>query len=410
MIRKLKAKFILLAMTTIVILLTVILTGMNVINYNSVIDQADETLSFLSQNKGTFPEFGDAHGNKLPQHMSPETPYETRFFWVLTDANSNVINTDIRKISSVNEQEAVALAKEAISKNSDKGFVANFRYIIRNEQIGTRITFLDCTRTLDAFYSFLHTSLFMAVLGLVIVFFVIFILSGKIIKPIAESYEKQKRFITDAGHEIKTPLTIINANVDILEMELGEGNESLSDIKSQTLRLRSLTDDLVMLTRMEEAENKMQKIDFPVSEVVNDAARPFCALAQSQGKTLSINIQPLLSLNGNDNAISQLVSILLDNALKYSAANSAINLHLARQGHLVVLTVSNTTESEIEPEQLGSIFDRFYRGDSSRNSDAGGHGIGLSVARAIVIAHAGKISASITKTNRFQITATFPGI
>ncbi len=407
MIRRLKTKFIILAMTTLVLLLTVILVGMNLINYNSVVEEADKILSFLSQNKGTFPEFGGGeppHGN-LPPQMSPETPYESRFFSVLLNAEGDVIFTDTSKISSVGENEAVEYTESAIEKGKEVGFVGSFRYIIKTEPMGTRITFLDCGRTLDAFYSFLHTSLFMATSGLIVVFFVIFFISGRIINPIAESYAKQKQFITDAGHEIKTPLTIINANVDILEMELGEENECLSDIKSQTLRLRSLTDDLVMLTRMEEAEDNMQKIDFPVSEVVADAAHPFAVLASTQGKTLSLSIQQLLSLNGNDKAITQLTSLLLDNALKYSAANSEISLSLSKQGHSVVLTVANATEHEIEPSHLDRIFDRFYRADTSRNSETGGHGIGLSVAKAIVTAHGGKITASVPKPHVFQITA-----
>ncbi len=410
MIRKLKTKFILLAMTTLVILLAVILAGMNLINYNSVVEEADNVLYVLSQNKGTFPEFGGGeppHGS-LPPHMSPETPYESRFFSVLLDAEGNVLFADTSKISSVGEREAAEYAESVIKSDKANGFAGSFRYIVKSEPMGTRITFLDCGRTLDAFYSFLRTSLFMAIIGLAVVFLVIFFISGRIIKPIAESYEKQKQFITDAGHEIKTPLTIIGANVDILEMELGEGNESLTDIKGQTLRLRSLTDELVMLTRMEEAENKLQRIDFPISEVVSDAAHPFVSLANTQGKVLRIRIQPLLSLNGNGKAITQLVSLLLDNALKYSAEGSEILLSLAKQGHSVVLTVSNATEHEISAEHLDRIFDRFYRADTSRNSEMGGHGIGLSVARVIVTAHGGRISAVVPKEKTFQITAVLP--
>lgn len=408
MMNKLKIKFILLAMVTIALLLAVIISGMNLINYNSVIEEADKTLSFLSQNEGTFPESDKKPNDRLPPHMSPETPYESRFFWVLSDDSGNVISTDVGKISSVDEVEAVKYAEYVQSKKSDSGFAGSFRYIVKREQTGIRITFLDCGRKLDSFYSFLYASIFMAVIGLIAGFFVIFILSGKIIKPIAESQEKQKQFITDAGHELKTPLTIINANVDILEMELGEQNESLADIKDQTLRLRSLTDDLVLLTRMEEAADKMQRIDFPVSEVVSDATHPFFSLTKIQGKKLTCHIQPLLSLNGNDKAISKLVSILLDNAIKYSAEGSEIELRLTGQGHSIILTVSNTTEHEIKPDQLERIFDRFYRADTSRNSESGGHGIGLSVAKSIVNAHNGKICAEISGTDIFKISAVFP--
>ena len=249
-------------------------------------------------------------------------------------------------------------------------------------------------------------SLIMALAGYVIVFVIVFILSGKIIQPIAESYEKQKRFITDAGHEIKTPLTIIHANVDILEMELGK-NESLSDISQQTKRLRSLTDDLVMLARMEESEETMQKIDFPVSEVVTEAARPFRTLAIQQGKEFTCTIQPLLTLKGNDKAIEQLVGILLENALKYSPTGGTVAFDLTKQNRSVCLSVFNTANTEIKGEQLNHVFDRFYRTDFSRNSETGGHGIGLSIAQAIVTAHGGKIQAMTQDGHSFRITALF---
>ncbi len=408
MIRKLKIKFILLSMTTLVILLTVILAGMSLLNYNSVIETADKTLSYLSQNKGTFPEIGGQLNNILPPHMSSETPYESRYFSVLLDSSGAVIGTDMRKISSIDHDDAISYAQNVLKTDTTVGFADDFRYIITTEPAGTRVIFLDCGRSLDAFHSFLRTSLFMAIIGLIAVFFVIFIVSGKIIKPIAESYAKQKQFITNAGHEIKTPLTIINANVDILEMELGEDNESLSDIKGQTLRLRSLTDELVMLTRMEEAENNLPKIDFPISEVVTDAVRPFYALAQIRKKTLTCHITPFLTLNGNDKAINKLVSLLLDNALKYSASDSEIELSLTKQGHSILLSVSNMTEYELNQSNLDRVFDRFYRDDSSRNSETGGHGIGLAVAKAIVTAHGGKISATVPKPHMFQMSASFP--
>ncbi len=408
MIRKLKLKFLLLSMTALTVLITLILVGMNGINYHAVVKEADQTLVFLSQHKGTFPEFGGKPDGMLPPHMSPETPYETRFFSVVLDSEGAVVSTDTRRISAVDDALAADHAVSAIKKSRNSGFIGDFRYLIRSEPIGTRITFLDCGRTLAAASGFLWASIFMAVVGLIVVCFVLFVLSGRIIRPIAESHAKQKQFITDAGHEIKTPLTIIAANVDILEMELGEGNESLSDIRSQTHRLRRLTDDLVLLTRMEEAQSTLQKVDFPISEVVAEAAHSFSALATMQDKTLTCRIHPLLSLCGNDKAIVQLVSILLDNAIKYSPPGGEITLTLAGAGHALRLNVANTAAQTLSAEQLAHIFDRFYRADNSRNSETGGHGIGLSVAQAIVSAHGGRIAASMPTPDTFLITVTLP--
>lgn len=407
MIKRLKRKFVLLSMTSLLVLLVVIVAGMNLLNYRSVVEEADAILSVLTQNKGMFPDPTGRPERKFPPKFSPETPYESRFFSVFYDETGRAVNVDVRKIASVSQEDAVSLADGVLEKDRLIGFSESYRYMVDRDPGGIRVTFLDCGRRLDAFRQFLISSVFMSALGLGAVFTVILILSGRIIRPIAEAYEKQKRFITDAGHEIKTPLTIINANADILELELGGENESLSDIKGQTQRLKSLTEDLVMLSRMEEAADKLPKIEFPVSEVVLEAAGGFRALAESENKELICEIEPMLTLNGNDKSIRQLVSVFLDNALKYSPEGSNINLTLTKQGRTIRLSVSNATDFDLNSEQLKHVFDRFYRTDSSRNSETGGHGIGLSVAKAIMTAHGGKIAAAMEGKNTFTVSALF---
>lgn len=431
MINKLKVRFIILCMSSLLALLSVIVIGMNIINYNSVVNEADEILALLSQNKGRFPDmggmegfggmnnFGDMgnmndsgepngmKGQSLPDHMSPELPYESRYFSVLLSESGDVIHSETSRIASVNTAAAIDYAQNIMKSERKHGFIDNFRYVRQSEENGIRITFLDCGRMLDSYRNFLLVSCIMAFAGYVIVFFVIVFFSGKIIRPIAESYEKQKRFITDAGHEIKTPLTIINANVDVLELELGQ-NECLEDIQQQTKRLITLTNDLVYLARMEEAQEALQMIEFPISDVIYETASAFKVLAQTQTKELDIQVQPMLSMRGNDKAIQQLISLLLDNALKYSPENSLISVKLERQNKALHLTVSNATEMIIEKEHLYRVFDRFYRTDPSRNSETGGHGIGLSVAKAIVSAHGGKIQAWTQDGKIFNITVMFP--
>lgn len=412
MIRKLKLRFITLSMTTLTVLLILIVAGMNLISYHALVSEADDTLSILSQNEGKFPEPNREDGFDMPRReppngLSPELPYESRYFSVLLNASGGIILTETSRIASVDSEAAIAYARRALEQNETQGFLEQFRFTRYDDNGDTRIIFLDCSRTLDNFRTFLYSSLTMTFLGIVAVFFVIFFFAGKIIRPIAESYEKQKRFITDASHEIKTPLTIINANADILEMELGE-NESLSDILQQTRRLKVLTDNLVTLARMEESEDSMPKIAFPLSEVVAEAALPFQKLAAQQGKTFVCHIQPLLSVTGNDSAIGKLVSILLDNAFKYSPSKGTVTLQLEQQNKTVHLSVSNDTGTVIHPESLTRIFDRFYRAEESRNSETGGHGIGLSIAKAIVAAHGGKIQAQSPDGHTFRITVSLP--
>ncbi len=400
MIGKLKRKFILLSMTALFVLLAVIIGGMNLINYNQVVREADSVLELLAQNKGAFP---GRPGDKLPPGFSPELPFEARYFTVTYMAEG--IKVDVSRIAAVDQAAAVRMAETV---TGEKGFLGQYRYLVSRDIAGRRVTFLDWGRKLDAFYSFCTTSVLIALLGYGVVFLAIFILSGRIIKPISESYEKQKRFITDAGHELKTPLTIINANADILEMELGEDNESIADIKSQTRRLKILTEQLVALSRMEEGESPAVAIAFPLSEVVAEEVRPFACVADREEKRLACQIEPLLTVKGEDKAIRQLVCILMDNAIKYTPAGGKIAVILAKQGHSAVLTVENTTAIPVAEAQLAYVFDRFYRTDGSRNSQTGGHGIGLSIAKAIVTAHGGKIKAATKDGSAFVVTATFP--
>lgn len=410
MIRKLKFKFIIMSSTALLIMMTIIVTVMNLLNYASVVNEADDILELLSHNRGSFPGFGGPEpnrGDRLPIHMSPELPYESRYFSVLLDVEKNVIYTDISRIVSVSADEAAEHAVYALSKSDERGFSGQFRFYRYSEGDTTRIIFLDCGRKLDVYLNFLTISVTIALGGYLLVFILICFISARIIRPIAESYEKQKRFITDAGHEIKTPLTVIAANVDLLELETGD-NESINDIRQQTERLTRLTNDLVFLSRMEEASGSVTMTDFPLSDIVEEVSESFSARIKAENKTVSRNIVPLLFVKGNSKSVEQLISILMDNALKYSPENGELVLELSKQGRSAVISLTNPTAMPIEKDQLTRIFDRFYRLDSSRNSETGGHGIGLSLAKAIVETHGGKINASVDTDGRFCITVSLP--
>lgn len=408
MIKTLQRKFILLSMSALLFVLTVIIGGINIVNYNAVTQEADSLLSFISENKGEFPLEPDIFGNMLPPGMSPETPYESRFFSVVLDTETQqALYVETSRIITVNRQTAIQYANTVLQKKDSTGFIQNFRYKIYNENSITRLTFLDCGRRLDAYYSFLFASITISLFGYIMVFAFIAFFSNRIIRPISESYEKQKRFITDASHEIKTPLTIIHADTDVLEMEIGE-NEWITDIKKQVTQLSELTNDLVFLSRMEESEHTLPTIDFPFSEVVTETVQSFQVLAQKQEKELKYSIPSMLTLCGNEKSIRQLISILLDNAIKYSPAKGNISLSVEENHNTVSIVVTNATSQPIEKEQLKLLFDRFYRVDSSRNSKTGGHGVGLSIAKAIVEAHHGKIHASAPKENTLQIMVKLP--
>ena len=408
MIKKLQYKFILLSMSALLFVLVIIIAGINVVNYKAVTQEADMILSLLSDFKSEFPMEPDKLGDRLPSGMSPEVPYESRYFSVVLEKDTRqVFFVETNRIIVVDTQAAINYAETVLQKSNSTGFIQNFRYKIEHIENFIRITFLDCGRKLDAYYSFLYASISISLFGYIVVFAFIAFFSNRIIRPISESYEKQKRFITDASHEIKTPLTIIRADADVLEMELGE-NEWLNDIKKQAAQLTELTNDLVFLSRMEESEHILPTIDFPFSEVVTETVLSFQGLAHRQEKELHCQIPPMLTLCGNEKSIRQLIALLLDNAIKYSPINEKISLTIEEQSKHVILTVTNTTSQPIEKEQLKLLFDRFYRVDASRNSKTGGHGVGLSIAKAIVEAHHGKIQALAPSENKLQISVKLP--
>lgn len=411
MIKKLRAKFILIAMSSIIAVLTVIMGVINYANYRELSRDADIILEYLSVNNGLFPQITNpiehdagAKNSGAAWSMSPETPYETRFFSVTTDLNGEVIRTNTGSIAAVGEDDAAIYAESALSGNGGKGYVDNYRYLISQAEDGYFIVFLDRSRELNFFKSFLTTSALVSLVGIVAVFMLVLIFSRKATRPIAESYEKQKRFITDAGHELKTPLTIIDASTEVLELEQGENRWTMS-IRNQVKRLASLTENLVSLTRMDESESTQTMVDFSLSDAVAETADTFVAPARLSSKSIELDIEQNISYTGDENSIRRLISILLDNAIKYSSSEAAISISLKRQGKYSVIVCRNPVDS-ISRGDLDILFERFYRGDSSRGAEkAAGYGIGLSMARAIVTAHKGRIRAKSDDGVSVVITA-----
>lgn len=433
MIRKLQRRFIAVAMASVILVLALLIGSINVLNYHSVISEADETLRMIADNGGSFPserldfapdgedaffkappdeERGERperrHGGFLwdKHERSAELPFQTRFFTVTFDSTGTVTAVNTDSIAALNAEEAETLAVSIYAAGHEKGFTDGYRYLRSQTADGTLLIVLSCERELSAARSFLLVSVLISAAGTALVFLLILLLSRRFVRPVAESYHKQKRFITDAGHELKTPLTIINADADVLETELTGRSEWLDDIRTQTARLSALTNDLIYLSRMEE-DVPVQMIPFPLSDVVAETAQSFESLARVQNKTFTVEVQPMLSISGDEKAIRKLVSVLLDNAQKYSPEGGAIRLTLRREGKQVRLSVYNTA-TDIEKGSADRLFDRFYRTDASRNSGTGGFGLGLSVAKAVTEAHKGRIRAFSEDGASLLIEAVFP--
>lgn len=405
MIKKLRQKFILISMFSLTFVIAIIIGIINIHNYSSIVKRADEKLELIINNNGIFPREKDNKIMPPDNKMSPEAPFETRYFSVTFNNNGEVIKVNIDRIAAIDELSAESYATSLYNNSKTKGFFKNYRYQSKTRDTETLYVFIDCQHDLITFREFLYASLLFSLIGITTIFLLVFFSSKIILKPISESYEKQKHFITDASHELKTPLTVIDASADVLEMEVGE-NEWIPSIKDQVTRLTKLTEDLLMLSRMNET-NRVIFTDFSLSEVLEDSIKRFESVAISQGKTIETNIPNNISYNGEINMISQLFSILLDNALKYTNEKGLIKVSLSETEKNKKIVFYNTCEN-IEIGNHDYLLERFYRKDSSRNSNTGGHGIGLSIAKSIIDNHKGKINIKSDDGKSITITITLP--
>ena len=416
MIRDLRKKFILVAMLSTMLVLTAIMGVVNFSNYREMLDRADEMTALLEQNDGKFPEEPSRHeqddtetppakpenDEKDKSRFSVETPFETRYFTVTVDENREVTDCDLDRIAAVDEETAEEYTQTAQQKNKTTGFQGIYRCRVTETEDGAKYVFLDCRREISNFRTVLVTTISVSLLGLAAVFVLVVIFSRMVFRPVEESIQKQKRFITDASHEFKTPLTIIDANTEVMEMESGESQWTKSTRK-QIQRLSGLVQQLVTLSRLDEEKGLEEKCEFNLSEAVSECVQPYESLAQTREKNLTLNIEENLTYTGDERSIRQLAGILMDNAVKYSSENGNITLTLKKKGKKIFLEVYNDAD-DLPQGKLDVLFERFYRLDSSRNSGTGGSGIGLSVAKAIVQAHKGKITAENKNGRGLTIT------
>ena len=437
---RLRRKFILVAMGAVTAVLALIIAGINIVNYSHVCKTADARLDYILAGKGgidwtdgpkTDPGDGkDVAGNggaaaaengddgaginleHVPvrhfEGMTAESPFDTRYFTVMI-SGGQVADVNTARIAAVGAKRASRIASELYSKGWTSGFSGNYRYTATVQGDETTYVFVDCSRELASFRSFLSASVAISCIGWLAVLAIVTVASGAVIRPMVESYSKQKRFITDASHEIKTPLAVIDAANEVQEIESGE-SEWTQSIHEQVARLTALTERLVFLARMDEGSAGFTMAAIDLSEAVDKAAAPFESVAVSRGKRLSMSIASGVRAHADAAAVAQVVELLLDNATRYASEGSVIELSLRAVSHgagkgAAELVVSNAVD-ELPEGDLDRLFDRFYRADVSRSSKTGGSGVGLSVVRAIAEAHGGSASvcghgSQITFTVRF---------
>lgn len=450
MIERIRKRFIHSTIASVLIALILIMGTFNFLAFRSVRVNADLLLDLMAHNGGDFPEripdeykgiiedFGNAASfidDDFPDDdpidsdarvkdnegvraqsdryrtfsaVTDETPYETRYFSVILNGDDTTRAVNTGRIASVSAADAARYAKSLRSIGaSGTGFLGVYRYRVQPvENDGTMYLFLDCTSDLYNTIYILILSLLIGLAALLLISLLVVLFSKKAIKPIAESYDKQQKFITNAGHELKTPLAIIDSCTEVIEMTDGE-NKWTSGIHEQVERLSSMTAELISMAKMSESDLELNKRDLDLSELCRETLEPFGLMAEEQGLGYELNITPDIPFFGNEQTLRQLCSILADNAVKYATPGTTIVMSLRKKGRRVLLSSNNAAEG-IEKGNRGELFERFYRGDTSHSSEKKGYGIGLSMAETITELHNGRITAASEDGERLTITASFP--
>ena len=433
MVKQLQKKFIISAMLAVTILLVVLIGGINVFNYLTTSGDNDRLMEMLCYSfetstkwnadttdntqppqsiNGTQQNTTGVSGNQNnpdfpPQDNGTKPPDDkknngfgrhdknavdsARYAAVAIDKNGNIIRTDVTHISSLTEDEATAITEALKNTAAGTGTYSGFLYRISETKRaeGKVIILLDNGMQISSFFTVLFISVGAGIFGWLMMLLLVILLSRKTIAPVARSIEKQKQFVTNAGHEIKTPLAIILANTDAMELHNGE-NKWSKNIRAQTLRLSGLMQNLLMLAKMDESSTKLPMCEFDISTAAEDTVSAFIEPAALKGIMIEQNTKKGIRLSGNRDSIVQLMTVLLDNAVKYTESGGVIRAELYGSEKNITLSIANTCEPIDHPEKL---FDRFYRGDSARTQKNGGYGIGLSVAQAIAELHKGSITA-----------------
>ena len=391
MIKELRRKFIFISGISIFLVFVGIFVLISAFSMAQMDRTMDTLTDAISSNDGVFPDF-EPSDRPAPlfsdaEVITAETRFSTRFFMVWLDGKDEVTRMNTDAIASLSEDEVEEYAAQALEKGAQRGWVLEYRYKVTETDEGVAIVFVNGSSNQNITNRLLLTAFLVLFGSAVLILALTVILSKRAVRPVAESYEKQKQFITDANHELKTPLTLILSNLDIVESELGK-NEWLDDIRSEGERMGLLINQLVALCRMAESESHLTLAPFDLSEAVSDTVSEFQTLAAERDQTLTARVEPGISYRGDEALVRRLAAILLDNAVKYCDPGGDIRVELFQRRH-PVLVVENTY-AQVDRLELDKLFDRFYRADPARTF-TGGFGVGLSIAQSIARSHRGSI-------------------
>lgn len=414
MFNRSREKIILSIMVSLILLFAITLSVIMLASYQEIRKQNAEMLEryvelySLEQQPGSQ-NGPDMEARPVPGPKPAEPPIDQRpgyqlstFYSVALAGDHTILAVDNGERTVYGDDELVRIAEELLSEGKTSGRKGTLFYMISTRPDYTLVAFLDNTVTESSIRTLLHNVLIVGSIAIVFLFFISLHLSRQIIRPLEENDRQQKQFISDASHELKTPVAVISTNAEMLTREIGE-NEWLANIQYENERMGNLVKQLLELSRAENMETPMEPVDF--SRIVTGEVLAFESFAFDQGKTIQSDIDDGIHITGDQTRLTQLTTILLDNAVRHGTGNE-IGLSLKHQGHSAVLSVINDGE-EIPPEKLEHLFDRFYRVNEARNSDGHHYGLGLSIAKAVAEKHGGSITVSC-KDGKVKSTVSIP--
>lgn len=423
--RKLRDRFLIVNLVTIVIIMLVAFSTIYTITYRQVqreigMDLERTTNMYQDGVNGGDPRGGAANGSPLGGPPidggfggNGTPPQRSVSFMLRTDTAGALTETESR-FSMTDEFYTAALGQaEDIGRDRGDFTLDDSRWTYRRVQTdnGAMYVFIDTTTRQEILKTLIYAFSAVGLAMLVVLFFFSRFFANRSIAPVREAFEKQKQFIGDASHELKTPLAVINTNADVLlanrEESIRSQEKWLLYIKSETERMAKLTGDLLYLTEMDDSRMRMVQSRFDLSDAVENVMLTMEAVIFEKDLSLEYEIEPGLSLVGSREQIAQVTMILLDNAIKYAGSRGAITVSLKRENGEIALAVTNTGEG-IPAEHLPRVFDRFYRTDPSRTRSQGGHGLGLAIAKSIVEQNKGRIFTASIPGEITTFTLEFP--
>lgn len=395
MIKSTRQKFMAITIAAISLVLILILGMLNIGVFGGIYFSVKENIEIIRERRGfvfnkeapeIFPDEPSDNLNDVIKSVS-----KVSYMYVRISNNRNgtpLITTNMNDTYSADT--IYYIAKTFADTGHNTGLFGNMLFDVERSDLYTTVIIIDISKDIGMMKNLLISSLIIILLSIVFVSVFTYFLSKWAIRPVQTAFENQQRFISDASHELKTPLTVISANADVLESEIGE-NKWLSNIKTQSVIMNELVHDLLNLAKLDETRDDMLVSEFDLSSVVLSKALEFECTAFEQGKTFEQNIADSITYKGNEDSIKHLVTILIDNAIRHSDDKGIIRVSLATIENRPIFQVFNTGNG-IKNSEKDKIFNRFYRSDESRSRVTGGYGLGLAIAKSITDAHNGTIS------------------